>query len=93
MLFFDVVACLSSSLLLLLCRVVGATSTLFEPILWTASMGLGLGVASGLPCVYSLPPEAQARAPPRPLARAALPTPWPPQRRHRARYSSLRRCR
>ena len=59
MLFFDVGACFVASLLLLLCRAVGAASRLFEPILWLAAMGLGLGVASGLPCVYSLPPEAQ----------------------------------
>lgn len=32
---------------------------LFEPILWLATVLLGAGVASGLPCVYSLPPEAQ----------------------------------
>ena len=63
MLFFDVISCLASALLLLLCRVVGASSRLFEPILWTSAMGLGLGVASGLPCVYSLPPEAQVRDP------------------------------
>ena len=29
----------------------------FEPLLWLASVIMGLGVASGLPCVYSLPPE------------------------------------
>ena len=64
MLFFDVLACLSASLLLLLCRVVGASSRAFEPMLWTSAMGLGLGVASGLPCVYSLPPEAQVQMTP-----------------------------
>lgn len=31
----------------------------FEPLLWLASVMLGLGVSSGLPCVFSLPPEAQ----------------------------------
>ena len=59
MLFFDLISCFLSSSLLIAFRLAGASSTLFEPLLWMSSMGLGLGVASGLPCVYSLPPEAQ----------------------------------
>ena len=47
MLFFDIIACLASALLLMLCRTIGASSRLFEPILWTSAMGIGLGVASG----------------------------------------------
>ena len=32
---------------------------LFEPLLWLGSVLLGAGVSSGVPCVYSLPMEAQ----------------------------------
>ena len=32
---------------------------LFEPLLWVSTVLLGAGVASGVPCVYALPPEAQ----------------------------------
>jgi hypothetical protein len=69
MLFFDIIVCLISTAFLLGCN--AAPPAAFEPMLWISATGLGLGVASGLPCVYSLPPEAQVRKrkPPLPLER------------------------
>ena len=56
MLFFDVACVLGSAALLLLCSVLPSA---FEMLLWISAMGLGLGVSSVVPCVYSLPPEAR----------------------------------
>ena len=70
MLFFDVIMCLLGATMILLCGVVDSRGQMFEPILWVSAVGVGLGVASALPCVYSLPPEAQV--PMTPLSMAML---------------------
>ena len=56
MLFLDVTLCALACFVLMLCT---PGQAYFEQLLWLASVMLGLGVASGLPCVYSLPPEVQ----------------------------------
>lgn len=63
MLFLDIVLCLGSSAVLVAGRFLGAGA--FEPTLWIAAVGLGLGVSSGLPCVYSLPAEARVHLGPK----------------------------
>jgi len=70
MIFFDVGAALVASLSLCICTVIGSPSSpfhtpwLFEPLLWASTILLGAGVASGVPCIYSLPPEAQVQVTP-----------------------------
>ncbi len=71
MVFLDIGAALIASVMLVFCTVIGSSSSgvlhipwLFEPLLWGSTWLLGAGVASGVPCIYSLPPEAQVQMTP-----------------------------